>query len=158
MLEELQLTLPTEAQWEHAARGGTTSPWHTGSEVESLEGAVNLADEGSRGSGAAKWEYEPWLDDAVVLTAQVGAFAPNAFGLHDTAGNVCEWQRNPLSRLDEYPPQDGEGLSNSESHARVIRGGSFAKSAYHARVGHRDFLPASLAFADIGLRPARPLD
>ena len=157
VLGQLSLRIPSEAQWEHAARGGTSTVYYTGDEPESLIGHTNLADEGSRNNGGApRWEYVPWLEDGFHTTAPVGSFLANPYGLHDVVGNVYEWVDAPWLAIDAAPPRDGDGAATHERmKARVVRGGSFAKSDLHGRSGHRDGLPGHLFPPDIGVRPAR---
>jgi serine/threonine protein kinase/formylglycine-generating enzyme required for sulfatase activity len=164
VMSEFGLTLPTEAQWEFAARGGTTTPWWTGEDRQSLIGAANLADASAAnsiwidGNETADW---PELDDGFVLHAPVGSFRPNAFGLHDVCGNVAEWcrDRGPVSyaswkdvRFGTFErPRPDEGL-------RVYRGGSFARRASAMRSAARAFAGPEHSSAEIGLRPARELE
>jgi formylglycine-generating enzyme required for sulfatase activity len=155
------LEIPTEAQWEYAARGGTHSPWWTGSDQTLLHDphAANLSDRAARRSGVSWSEFEDWLDDAYATHASVGTFTPNPFGLHEVVGNVWEWcwdgydehfySRSPL--LDPVsPPIAGGNL--------VVRGGGFAYPARLARVSYRHSLSAGASSAFVGVRPARRLD
>src|SRR5262245_14637069 len=112
LMRRLQLTLPTEAQWEYAARAGTETIWWTGGEKESLEGAANLADvanqrmmQASLGGG----DVEAWLDDGHARSSPVGSYRANPFGLHDVVGNVSEWCRDSMcSYNDEHRKGDGQ--------------------------------------------------
>ena len=83
--------LPTEAEWEYACRAGTTTRYYSGDDPESLAKVGNVAD------AAFKAEY-PYMaaikaSDGYVYTAPVGSFKPNAFGLYDMHGNVCQMCR-----------------------------------------------------------------
>ena len=160
------LELPSEAQWEYAARGGTRTPWSTGIERESLEGCVNLADQAAA-RGRALWASIadwPELDDSWATHAPVGTFEPNPFGLHDVHGNVYEWC------LDSY--EDGfydavadlreprrDPVCRSSDEQVVCRGGSFKSNAAAARSAMRTSAGwRTAANDDLGVRPARKLD
>ncbi len=156
--EGLRLGLPTEAQWEYAARAGTETPWWTGVDVHSLDGAANLADSYcKKNQGASSWSYEEWLDDGFVAHAPVGSFRANAFGLHDVIGNVWEWCRDGL--VDYSLPtreEDGERLRYGASQ-RVVRGGSFFDSAVRARSAERYGTTPQTRLNFVGLRPTKAI-
>jgi len=160
VLAELGLTLPTDAQWEHAARGGTTTVWYTGNEPETLIEHVNLADHWTRdhGGGPDGWMYEEWLEDFERAPAPVGSFRANPFGLFDVAGNVCELTRSRYADYRELAPLDGDGDTESTNDLRDVRGSSFSKSAWFSRSAFREGVPATIAVGDIGFRVARPLE
>ena len=155
-LRRLGLVLPNEAQWEYAARAGTRTPWSTGAKRETLAGAANLADAFyEHNGGPASWTYENWLEDGWSLHAPVGSYLPNAFGLHDTLGNVWEWCRDTFASYDAAQIVEEGGREISEH--RVCRGGAFSLGASDARCSVRFHGPASARNYDLGLRPALEL-
>ena len=156
------LTLPTEAQWEYAARAGTTWPWWTGPERESMRGKINLADQ-SAGKVGEDWSaIEDWLDldDGWPYHGRVGSFPANAFGLHEVLGNVFELCRDefhlsPL-RVKSFGP-DGERLGGGVDE-RVVRGGAFNCPAWRCSVSNRFGVDAKRLDNNVGLRAARRVD
>jgi len=158
-LQRMALRLPTEAQWEYACRAGTTTPFWTGAEVETLQGAVNLADLTSYTYGARfprDWEG---LDDGWPVHAPVGSLPANAFGLHEIVGNVWEWCLDPWGHHDE-PRREGDGLRSVDPEGRdiAIRGAGFNSPTRYARSAYREPLRSANLGAQAGVRPARPLD
>ena len=155
MLARLGLELPTEAQWEYAARGGTATPWYTGAAPISLRGHANLRDATARRSDGrrASGQYELWLNDGYAGLAPVGSFRPNPFGLHDVIGNVSEWCRDWF-QVYECPVRPGTGERipvDAGPMRRVLRGGNRGRctlaASRHAstepgdRGGGADFAP-----------------
>jgi len=133
--------LPTDSEWEYAARGGTQSRYWWGEET-------GLARANCEGCGSL------WDGDR---TAPVGKFSPNPFGLHDTAGNVFEWvadcYHNSLAGL----PADGTAFDKPDCGKRVIRGGAWSFPPAEARSANRwrDF--PSRRSDDTGFRVVREL-
>ncbi|GEM_PF-1499830 len=101
--------LPTEAEWEYAARAGTQTKYWWGNEI-----GTNLANCGSSGS---EWSGKQ--------TAPVGSFKANPFGLYDTVGNVWEWCADPWHSNYQGAPTDGRIWNSNDTESRLLRGGSF---------------------------------
>ena len=154
----LALELPTEAQWEFAARAGTETPWWTGPDAASLRGRENLRDRSARALNPLVKLLDPGLDvdDGYPVHAPVDGGAQNGFGLVHVAGNVKEWCRDGMQAPDR-PLRPGDGLALSGSAKRVHRGGGFIDQAERARSACRMSSDATTREEVIGLRPMRTL-
>ncbi|MFN0007473.1 MAG: SUMF1/EgtB/PvdO family nonheme iron enzyme [Planctomycetota bacterium] len=161
VLPRFGMTLPTEAQWEHACRAGTDTIYWSGDETDSLEGVANTSDAYGKSHGNEHYfEWDAWLDDGETVHAQVGSYRANPFGLFDMHGNVWEWCRDRFGLYSQpVLPGDGqrdvaEPISWSQR-TRVFRGGSFAGTAVYARSSRRNVDLAGRIGSGIGVRPAR---
>ena len=150
------VTLPTEAQWEYACRGGTTTRYFTGDALESLAGSANIADQ------SAKKQFSNWpvadFDDGYVFTSPVGKFRPNQFGLYDMTGNVWEWCSDYYDPkyYNNSPKEDAENLTKSD--ARVLRGGSFSNATWACRAAFRFWSAPAYRYFNVGFRVRVRLD
>ncbi|MEM7205057.1 MAG: bifunctional serine/threonine-protein kinase/formylglycine-generating enzyme family protein, partial [Planctomycetota bacterium] len=159
VLRQHGLALPTEAQWEYGCRAGTSTPWWTGVQAESLghdRPAANLADRAAARAGAEWPALQDWLDDGWLLHAPVDTFRPNPWGLHNVHGNVWEWCRD-WHRGYREPVRPGDGLRPGvDSYDRgSTRGGGFDGSARMSRSAHRDRGSRGLRDENTGLRASR---
>ncbi|MEO1623902.1 MAG: formylglycine-generating enzyme family protein [Bacteroidota bacterium] len=135
-----QYALPSEAQWEYAARSGI----HT--EAHSLIYA-----------GSNKLKEVGWYDEnSHQKTKAVGLKMPNQLGLYDMSGNVFEWCEDRWHANYDDAPLDGKAwLENGDENLRVIRGGSWLNYDFNCRVSIRNGFNADLRFNDIGFRVSR---
>jgi len=155
----LGLVLPSEAQWENAARGGTDTPFWTGFDLHPLQEAGNIADAyGKRHGGESLRDWEQDLDDGCTVHAEVGSLRANPFGLHDVIGNLWEWCQDGYDEFfyKRSPPVDPVSPP-AASASRIFRGGSFFFAASFARSGNRFNSTPEFQSHDLGLRPARRL-
>ena len=134
--------LPTEAEWEYAARGGTSTAYYFGSR------AYGAADMGNCRSHGDKNEN---CIDPFFFTAPVASFPANPFGLYDMAGNVAEWVEDCLN-VDYYDaPTDGGAMLDGDCDRGINRGGSYYFHLEEMRSHHRMFEDKG-ANGDAGIR------
>jgi formylglycine-generating enzyme required for sulfatase activity len=144
--------LPTEAEWEYAARAGTETARYWGNDPDEACRYANVADK------TAKKKYSSWnihnCTDAYVYTAPVGRFHPNAFGLFDMLGNVSEW----TCSLYEPKYSGEEKLSFGKNLAKKpsLRGGDWYSEPRRVRSAFRNWGKYSARYGFIGLRLVRP--
>lgn len=145
-LSQWGLALPTEAQWEHAARGDSRTPWWTGSEPISLAWRVN-----GRVAGTSSSDIPSTI---AVHTMQSGPF-----GLHHMLGNVSEWVSDHYWPSYLWRFRRGDGLQDSgPSGARVLRGGGAVHEAPELRTARRFSAAPDNRQPFVGVRAARALD
>jgi len=104
--------LPSEAEWEYAARAGTTSKWSWGDNEESAE------------------TYAWYRSNAGGQTHPVGQKSPNAYGLYDMHGNALEWTQDCWNNNYNGAPNDGKAWTKGDCSTHVLRGGSWEYSPY----------------------------
>jgi formylglycine-generating enzyme required for sulfatase activity len=124
--------LPSEAEWEYAARAGTTTAYFWGDRFD-----------GGRANNGSSAET-------------VGRYPANAFGLHDMHGNVWEWVQDVWH--DRYADAPGDGsarMSGGDTSRRVLRGGSWNFTPRNLRSANRNGLTPDFRFVNTGFRIAR---
>jgi formylglycine-generating enzyme required for sulfatase activity len=140
--------LLTEAEWEYAARAGTTSPFATGAAItpEQANFQTNFTENGESREG----EYRE-------QTIKVGSFPPNAFELHDMAGNVWEWVQDNWHEGYAGAPTDGTAVPGGDPAMRTKRGGGWYSLVSEIRSASRQGDQPDHRGGDIGFRVARGL-
>ena len=148
--------LPTESEFEHALRAGSTTRYHFGDDQEALCRYGNVIDAALN----AIYPSAPTLqcDDGYAYAASVGQFEPNAFGVYDMTGNVFEWLADCYEPSYANAPTDGSALLADPCEARSIRGGSWAYHLSSLRSADRSDDPPDALFDGVGFRVARHLD
>ena len=143
-----QYRLPTEAEWEYAARAGTSGPY-------SFDGVITV--------DRANYDGNYFFDDSPKgkfreKTTTVGSFSPNPWGLYDMHGNVWEWNQDCMHKNYEGAPKNADAwTANGDCTKRGLRGGSWNSSPGNLRSSKRGwFNPGRRYFID-GFRVVRTL-
>lgn len=161
-LKGVQITLPTEAQWEFACRAGTETDTYAGDlqVLGNMNAPVLNAIAWYGGNSGVNYDLEIGLDSTQwkekqfphtkAGTREVGKKAPNGWGLYDMLGNVKEWCRDAGGLSGDA----GERIDpHCESgNFRILRGGCATDDAWHARAFHRSLLKPEQAFIFTGFR------
>jgi formylglycine-generating enzyme required for sulfatase activity len=142
--------LPTEAEWEYAARAGTTSAYSFGNDSTQLSKYGNFCDSKCTYS----WSNDN-QNDHYKNTAPVKSYMPNAWGLYDMHGNVWEWCQDWYGSYPDISVTDPGGPSSGSN--RVKRGGSWYSNAQSCRSADRYNYSPGYRDYDIGLRLSRTL-
>ena len=147
--------LPSEAEWEYAARAGSRTKYHFGNAESVLCRYANHAD--------ASTEYDSrntsCSDGFGTMTAPAGSFEANAFGLYDMHGNVWEWVEDCWNDGYAGAPGDGRAWQSGDCTRRVLRGGSWFNPPRILRAADRNWLPTGVRNFNhgFGFRVARTL-
>jgi formylglycine-generating enzyme required for sulfatase activity/class 3 adenylate cyclase len=138
-LSNKKYRLPTEAEWEYAARGGSATKFWWGNQV--VRGMANCKDCGDQSNAR--------------LPMKVASFAPNAFGLYDMAGGVAQWVADCWHRDYQGAPKDGSSWDHANCRERVLRGGSWLNDAGDLRSASRNYYDPNVRYPANGFRVVR---
>jgi formylglycine-generating enzyme required for sulfatase activity/class 3 adenylate cyclase len=131
--------LPSEGEWEYAARAGTDTRYWWGNAMK-----PGLAD--CKGCGGPSEAVQP---------AKVGVLPANPFGLHDLGGGLAEWVNDCWHKDYHGAPADGSAWLGPDCRERVLRGGSWRNDPSYIRSASRDHYDASVRYPTHGIRLAR---
>lgn len=144
--------LPTESQWEYAARAGEISPWLGSSTI-----AVCAFANGAGSESPAGWANKDCSDPAPDRTMPTGALAANKFGLKDVLGNVSEWTQDCVTLNYRDAPSNGEADTRGSCGQRPVRGGSWFSGPRDMRLSARMAQRKGDSTDYIGFRVVREL-
>lgn len=140
--------LSSEAEWEYAARAGTTTPFWTGQMITTDQANFNgTRTYNSSSTGAYREQTTP-----------VGSFPPNAFGLYDVHGNVMEWVEDCSNDSYQAAPVDGTAWTSGDCGNRILRGGHWSSRPAFLRSAVRNRSWPTYRRDKIGFRVARDLN
>jgi len=142
--------IPSEAEWEYAARHGAETPFYWGPAAShdlANYGAEDCFPCGVAQAGRDRWDY----------TSPAGAFPPNGFGLYDMAGNVWQWTADCWNETFTNAPRDGSAWTTGECRIRILRGGSWLDPSMFLSIPTRNRWPPDDHNNANGFRVARSL-
>jgi formylglycine-generating enzyme required for sulfatase activity len=150
--------LPSEAEWEYAARAGSKTERFWGNDAERACAYANVGDH--TGTSSRVVPSEPSMHrctDGYRTTAPVGSFKPNGFGLHDMIGNVWEWVADCWNQNYAGAPADGSAWMAGNCKLRIGRGGAYNSYRGYARAAARVPGPPNKFDRRLGFRIAKSL-
>jgi formylglycine-generating enzyme required for sulfatase activity len=135
---QTKFRLPSEAEWEYAARGGQKTKYWWGDQMR-----AGMAD--CKGCNEARDARQP---------TKAGSFAANPFGLYDMGGGIDQWVADSWHKTYQGAPIDGSSWLDAGGFSRVIRSGSWKNDASYVRAASRDHYDARVRYPTHGFRVA----
>jgi len=132
--------LPSEAEWEYAARAGTKTPFWWGRDIN-----------------IARAQCDACSSPTPKQIVATGSFRPNGFGLYDTAGNAAEWVEDCWNDSYKNAPKDSSAWTTGDCRLRVLRGGNFLSKAAEVRSAARFRYDVDVRYYANGFRILRDL-
>lgn len=149
--------LPSEAEWEYAARAGGSGIYPWNNNVDSGCAYANLYDKAGRRAADFGWGFAD-CDDGVAELAPVGRYQPNAFGLYDVIGNAWEWLADCHRETYDTTPTDGTAVPDGpDCKLYAVRGGGWMTRPSRQRLTFRGRDPRDTHYNYFGFRVARDL-
>ena len=150
--------LPSESEWEYAARARSETKYHFGNDKVRLCAYGNVADEARLLFDRDRvWANKAPCRDGAFHPVRVGSYQANAFGLHDMHGNVWEWVQDCKNGNYQGAPRDGSAWESGDCSRRILRGGSWLSGPGGLRSAFRFGYITRYSFNDLGFRVARAL-
>lgn len=152
--------LPSEAEWEYAARAGTDTAYFWGDSNAEQCAFANGRDQAAKASSSEFFDKNSTFadcSDGFDFTAPVASFKPNGFGLFDTTGNVLEWVQDCYHDSYKGAPGDGRAWQEDGCENRVLRGGSWINKPSILRSAYRGWFRPVETDSISGFRLARTL-
>ena len=143
--------LPSEAEWEYAARAGSATKYHYGDSESQLCRYANHTDT----STGFDWRNKSCSDGVGNRTATVGRYQPNSYGLYDMHGNVWEWAEDCWNESYRGAPTNGRVWTSGDCSRRVLRGGAWYAYPRDLRSPSRSRAPRSARDDGLGFRLAQ---
>jgi formylglycine-generating enzyme required for sulfatase activity len=149
--------LPTEAEWEYAARAGTTTARYGSDKPTEICRYTNIGDLDYSEQHPGDSGVSLACRDGYAFTSPVESFPPNQFGLYDMLGNVLNWNEDCANANYSGAPTDGTAWQSGDCSRRVARGADWAADLRVVRSANRRSPPAATRNVTLGFRVARTL-